>query len=315
VASIKHLAVGVSINWAYGPGEFRILTSVDGGNFEEAAGWRTSTRAEVSYTEHVMFDAPRNLKTLILVMRSPKAWGFFGINEVSLLVRPGPSMLVSGSADAGELCLVSEYGVVGVDRCLDAIARGSAEDVFSLNDASQLVSASTGECVSSMGKRIFMQDCEEAAEAGDDRSLFSLTPSSHLKTKNGYCLSATTEGATAAPCSAEGENRVAMIAVPEVDLAPAARVKDVAALLLAAAERQRKLLQQLKSGLQACKGLIQGNASDVHVATSTLLQSVVKKTSEPLLQASGKIDAEVGVDLAAVKALILDSKDTLKFAQ
>merc|ERR1719195_1109722 len=113
-----------------------------------------------------MFDVPRSLKTLSLVMRSPKAWGFFGINEIS--------MLVSDSADAEELCLVSDNGAVGVDRCLDAIARGSGEDVFSLNGASQLVSATTGECVSLAGKRVVMQDCEEAVVAGDDRSLFQL---------------------------------------------------------------------------------------------------------------------------------------------
>merc|ERR1712122_406763 len=100
--------------------------------------------------------------------------------------------------------------------------------------------------------------------AGDARSLFSLTSSSRLKTKTGYCLSATSEGAFVAPCS--GGSEVTMIAVPELDLAPAAHVKDAASLLLAAAARQRKLLQRLKSGLQACKGLMQRNAS--HVAAT-----------------------------------------------
>merc|ERR1712012_611193 len=250
-------------------------------------------------------------KTLSLVMRSPKAWGFFGINEISLLVQPGPSMLVADSADAEEFCLVSDSGAVGVDRCLNAIARGSGEDVFSLNSASQLVSATTGECVSLAGKRVVMQDCEEAVVAGDARSLFSLTSSSRLKTKTGYCLSATSEGAFVAPCS--GGSEVTMIAVPELDLAPAAHVKDTAALLLAAAARQRKLLQRLQSGMQACKGLMQGNASHVATGSSFSSQRMLAKTPEPVLLASGKIDAEAGVDLVAVKALISDSRAALRF--
>lgn len=304
---------GVSINWAYSPGEFRILTSSDGGNFEEAAGWRTAPRPEESYREMVMFDAPRRVKSLVVVMRSPKAWGFFGINDISLLVQPGPSMLVSGaSADAQELCLVAEGSKVGVHSCLGAIAAGSGAEVFSLSHSSQLVSAITGECLALAKGRLEMQDCEQAADAGDGRSTFALTDSAHIQTKTGYCLLAATAGASLAPC-ADGEgNEVAMVSVPELDLTPAAQAKDAAALLRAAAARQSTLLGELKRGLQACGGMFQRNTSHAQLETDALAvmtRSTHTVTRDPREEASRQIDQ--AVDLVAVKALISESKATL----
>lgn len=301
--SSAQIATGVSINWAYGPGEFRILTSADGGNFEEASGWRAAARTEVSYIETVLFDAPRGVKALAVVMRSPMAWGFFGINAISLLAQPGSGMLVSGS----EQCLVADGSGVGVSSCLEAIASGSGDEVFSLSPSSQLVSAATGNCVCVVSGGVQMQDCEAAAEAGDGRSIFTLTPSSQLKAKSGYCLSATTAGASAAPCSADGG--VTMVTVPELNPAPAARLKDAAALLSAAEARQRTLLQQLKSGLESCKGFIQRNATGAqHIALAAL------SSRGPAEEASSKIDSEAGVDLAAVKALIAESNAALAAA-
>merc|ERR1712087_897437 len=145
-------------------------------------------------------------------------------------------------------------------------------------------------------------------EAGDGRSIFTLTPSSQLKAKSGYCLSASTAGASVAPCSADGG--VAMVAISELDTAPAAHLQDVVALLSAAEARQRTLLQQLKSGLASCKGFIQQNASaPQHVALASLSGSY-----SPGEEAASKIDSEAGVDLAAVKALIAESNAALAAA-
>merc|ERR1711920_1211790 len=192
--------------------------------------------------------------------------------------------------------------------CLDAIASGSGDEVFSLSPSSQLVSAATGKCVCLVSEGVQTQDCDLAAEAGDGRSIFTLTPSSQLKAKSGYCLSATTAGASAAPCSADGG--VAMVAVPELNPAPAAHLKDAAALLSAAEARQRTLLQQLKSGLASCKGFIQQNASaPQHVAFAALSRS-----RGPAEEAASKIDSEAGVDLAAVKVLIAESNAALAAA-
>ena len=84
-----------------------------------------------------MFDVPQSVTALVVVMRSPRTWGYFGINDISLMVQPGASMLVSGSSSgAGEICLAVKGGALEGRSCLDAIARGSGEEVFSLNSHS-----------------------------------------------------------------------------------------------------------------------------------------------------------------------------------
>jgi len=225
------------------------------------------------------------------------------------MAKPGASMLVAGSAAGGEeLCLVADGSGVSVRSCLDAIAHGSAEEVFTLTDSSQLLSAATGSCLSIAGEHVVLQDCEQAADAGDGHSIFTLTPSSQLKAKSGYCLSATAAGAAVAPCSA-GQGSVTVVAVSEANLAAAAAVKDVAALLLAAEARQQALLQQLESGLDACNGLVQEKRT-------TLASTRKRQQASAQDQGTGsQIDAAVGVNLAAVKQLIADSQAALHAAQ
>ena len=90
----RRTALGLKIDWAYSPGEVKILTSSDGANFEEAQCWQPSARAEVAYVESFMFDAPLNVKAVTISMRAPMSWGYFGMNSVALLAEPGPYMLV-----------------------------------------------------------------------------------------------------------------------------------------------------------------------------------------------------------------------------
>ena len=94
ILNSRRSALGLKIDWAYSPGEIKILTSSDGANFEEAKCWQPSTRAEVAYVETFMFDTPLNVKAVTISMRSPLSWGYFGINSVALLAEPGPYMLV-----------------------------------------------------------------------------------------------------------------------------------------------------------------------------------------------------------------------------
>lgn len=94
VVNSRRLALGVKIDWAYSPGEVKILTSSDGANFEEAKCWQSSARAEVAYEESLMFDTPLNVKAVTIAMRSPLSWGYYGLNNVALIAEPGPFMLV-----------------------------------------------------------------------------------------------------------------------------------------------------------------------------------------------------------------------------
>jgi len=303
---------GVTINWAYGPGEFRILTSADGGNFEEAVGWRAAARPEISYVETVLFDTPREAKTLAVVMRSPKSWGFFGINDLAAMVEPGPSILASGSADAGELCLVADGEKVGVRGCLDAFASGSGTEIFNYSPNSQIVSAASGLCISIATGGLSMQDCEGAVDAGDGRSTFVLTPPSHVQSKTGNCLSISAGGVSSVPCSAEQGGGVTMEAVPRLDIAAVAPLEDVAALLRAAVARQANLLSQLKRSLRACQGLVTNSSRSHHVAWSMALSQKARASVSTLAaEVSQRIDTAVQVDLTAVKSLIYESQAIL----
>ena len=46
----------IQINWAHAPGELRVLTSPDGSNFEEAACWRKTGKADDSFVETLEFN-------------------------------------------------------------------------------------------------------------------------------------------------------------------------------------------------------------------------------------------------------------------
>lgn len=94
VLNSRRSALGLKIDWAYGPGEVKILTSSDGANFEEARCWQPAARSEVAYVESLLFDAPKNVKAVTISMRAPLSWGYFGINSVALLAEPGSYMLV-----------------------------------------------------------------------------------------------------------------------------------------------------------------------------------------------------------------------------
>ena len=94
VLGARRTALGVKLDWAYSPGEFKVLVSSDGSNFEEAKCWQPAARGEVAYAESIMFDVPTTVKAVAISMRSPLSWGYFGLNSVVLLAKPGPFMLV-----------------------------------------------------------------------------------------------------------------------------------------------------------------------------------------------------------------------------
>ena len=156
IANSRRKALGVKVDWAYAPGDVKILTSSDGANFEEAKCWQTNTRTEVAFEESFMFAAPRTVKAVTIAMRSPRSWGYFGINSATLIAEPGPFMLVrcvrphvflqlvSGSAAFalpqsgittldGEQCLVVGSSGIHLEPCLEAIAAGDGREVLQLD--------------------------------------------------------------------------------------------------------------------------------------------------------------------------------------
>ena len=99
--------VGLNLHWSYAPAEVKLLTSTDGGNFEEAAQWRQISRCEPSFEESIRFAAPVAAKAVTVLMHGAKPWGYFGIARAAAIAGPSAFMLVSGAPAPQEQCVVS----------------------------------------------------------------------------------------------------------------------------------------------------------------------------------------------------------------
>lgn len=105
-----------------------MLTTLDGGNFEEAAGWRQIARSEPSFEETIMFAAPVAAKAVKVLMRGAKPWGYFGLSAAAGVSAPYSFMLVSGSPAVREQCVVSSGHSLAAEPCLDAIVAGDGRE-------------------------------------------------------------------------------------------------------------------------------------------------------------------------------------------
>ena len=99
ILNSRRVALGVKVNGAHAPGEMKIMTSSDGGNFEEAKCWQPVGRKGAAFAEPSMFDAPRGVKAVAIAMRGSQSWGYFGITSAALITEPGPFMLVKCEAN------------------------------------------------------------------------------------------------------------------------------------------------------------------------------------------------------------------------
>ena len=197
ILNTRRQVLGVKLSFAYAPGEYKILASGDGANFEEAQCWKTSSRAEVSYEESRMFAVPRAIKALTIVFRTPMMWGYYGLNSAILIVAPGPLMLVSGlTSRAGEQCFVAVGTDLALEPCLLAISAGDGRDIFQFNSDGQLFNAACQKCVSladgntAHGGNLVMEQCRRSAETGDGRSFLTMQTNGQLKLERvgNFCL-------------------------------------------------------------------------------------------------------------------------------
>ena len=317
---------------AYAPGEYKVLVSSDGGNFEEAACWRSSSRSEVSYKETVLFKDVRSAKAVAIVMKAPMPWGYFGLNDVSLLTEGDEAfMIVKGDASAHGLeeCLVVSGRGISAQTCLDAVASGDGRDVFQFQ-GDNLIHSASGFCVAfapGAGNQVNLQDCVAAARAQDGRASWELTAEGQLKlTRMGnYCLSVVAGRAAADDCSASSEKFVLAV-VPELDLSAAESAHDQAILLAAAAKRQRRVLSDLQAqipSLGACKFAVSSFVAPMNLTKWTGARSVEqqfhagqksKNRGEIAVEAVGRIYSAMGLDIANVVQLIGDSSTALEAA-
>ena len=110
-----------------------------------------------------MFDVPQMVKSLTIVMKAPMPWGYFGLNDVSLLSSGDESfMLVSGrSSSEGEHCLIASGLELGSAACLDAVAAGDGREVFAFRGELLMHTASSlcVAVVSAESERVALQNC------------------------------------------------------------------------------------------------------------------------------------------------------------
>jgi len=76
----------MKISWAYAPGEVRIRTTPDSLHWDTVVDWHKPLKDEVSFEEDLIFDRARNVMAVNVDMKHPKDWGYFGINQATLVM-------------------------------------------------------------------------------------------------------------------------------------------------------------------------------------------------------------------------------------
>ena len=130
--------MGVKLRWSYAPAEVKVLTSSDGGNFQESAGWRKLERTEPSFEDTTLFSEPVTVKAVKVMMRGSKPWGYFGLSNAVALSEPAAFMFVSGAPAPKEQCVVAASDGLAARHCVDAVVTGQASEIFASGAAGQL---------------------------------------------------------------------------------------------------------------------------------------------------------------------------------
>ena len=242
--------LGIKLRWSYAPAEVKVLTSADGGNFEEASRWRRTARTEPSFEETIMFATPVSVKAVKVLMRGAKPWGYFGLSTVAAVAAPYSFMLVSGAAAIHEQCVVSTLAGLSAKACVDAIVAGDGHEVFGLTSAGSLQDVS-GRCVALEAGKVEFRQCSNVG------GVWEMT-AGQVKQGN-MCLALGGPGVVAMDCeeaAAVGAGSFFPVAVPKYDPQAAAGVHSLGKLVRASVARQNKLLATLRSltpKLATCK--------------------------------------------------------------
>lgn len=185
------------IRWAYAPGKYRILSSVDGEDWKEEVAWQTGYKGVLwqwlskifwwwkwfykSYAEYIPFPSPIWAKKLRIQMKE-NVFKFFGIYRVEAWMKKWLVMLRSSAVQStGDWCLVSadSKGIDGREvqlmDCSEAIAAGDGRELWTLSANFQISSYIGSKCIEAAegetanGARIQVNDCWLSESAGDGR--------------------------------------------------------------------------------------------------------------------------------------------------
>ena len=290
--------LGIKLRWSYAPAEVKVLTSADGGNFEEASRWRRTARTEPSFEETIMFATPVSVKAVKVLMRGAKPWGYFGLSTVAAVAAPYSFMLVSGAAAIHEQCVVSTPAGLSAKPCVDAIVAGDGHEVFGLTSAGSLQDVS-GRCVALEAGKVEFRQCSNVVKQGN------------------MCLALGGPGVVAMDCEeaeAVGAGSFFPVAVPKYDPQAAAGVHSLRKLVRASVARQNKLLATLSSltpKLATCKTKVSlmGSGKPATSAVAFSSNHAVGGTRAPGV--ADKIGVQFGVAHAQLSLLIGESATAL----
>ena len=305
--------LGLNLHWSYAPAEVKVLTSADGGNYEEATGWRRISRSEPSFEETVMFAGPITASSVMVLMRGAKPWGYFGLAQASGLSGPYSFMLVSGAAAAEEQCVVtSPVGELQLEGCLDGIVAGDGREVFSSTESGQL-QTKAGLCVVVHDGKLAMGKCEGS------QTFWDVTADGQVKQGN-MCFVVTGATIAASDCdeaAAIGGDKFFQVAVPASDPTGPVAVQAMGELLRASSKRQRALLGALQSllpKLASCKAGSFANMEPLNRAWSrpALLSKHQSAKAQGGGTVSGKVAEQFGVGSAEIAQLLAESAQSLQ---
>jgi len=308
----RHALRGINIHWSYAPAEVKVLVSGDGGNFEEAAGWRKNARPEPSFEEAVMFTEAVPAKAVTILMRGSKAWGFFGIASATAISGPYPIMLVSGQAAMQEQCVIARMHGLALQPCLDAIVAGDGAEILTFVEGGELQFIS-GQCLAVVGGLLSVEECR-------GQTVWSFTADGQVKHGN-TCLSATSNSEIAAVdcavAATEGADKFFEVAVGSHDPAATLAVRSVGALLQAAAKRQRQLLDAMHAALpklDRCSMASLGALSNITLPSSlsnSQHRHSLASESDKVLRAVRKISGHFGIENGELSGLLVASSEAL----
>ena len=302
--------LGLTLRWSYAPGEIKVLTSADGGNFQESVGWSKLSRSEPSFEDTVLFPQPATAKAVKVLMRGAKPWGYFGLSNAVAISGPSAFMLVSGAPAAQEQCLVAGAGGVEAKPCVDAIVAGTGTEVFSSSSEGQL-QVLGGSCLGVVNGKVSLVECQEG------QGSWVVSQDGQVKQGN-TCLVVSGSTIAATDCddaASSGGDKFFQVVVPKHDPAAVLAVQEVGALLRASLQRQRSLvesLQHLAPRLGSCR--------PVSLAASKTWPALVQlekfASSAGRADLGGSLTAKVadkfGPGRAALSAVLAASSDALK---
>ena len=226
--------LGVTRRWSYAPA-VKVLTSSDGGNFQESAGWRKLERTEPSFEDTVLFSMPVTVKAAKVMMRGSKPWGYFGLSNAVALSEPSAFMLVSGAPAAKEQCLVAASDGLAARACVDAVVAGQGSEIFT-SSADRQLQMLDGRCLGIVAEKLSAVECQEG-QGG-----WSISQDGQVRQGN-MCLAVAGSRVAAA---GGGGDKFFQVAVPAHDPMAVVAVKEVGALLRASVQRQRGLVADLQ---------------------------------------------------------------------